>query len=248
MYDLRVSVVEIRGFCDLPMKVGDYFEVSGGRVYLPPSGYICMWALAALLPMLPAKQRNIVEENDWIPTTRQMSCPDPNGMVIFQIEQLEETAPLAAGTGDAERSIMQALVEPPGEGGVPPRMLVREGACDACGLCVDACAVEGQPRIFPRSPGENPGICRQCGNAPCIRACPEEALHRDPRTRAVLLDEACCTGCMACLRACPFGAVGWHPENNSPLICDLCGGDPRCVAVCPRDVLALGRASEGQAR
>ncbi len=244
MYDLRVTVVEIRGFCDLPMKVGDYFEVAGGRVYLPPSGYICMWALASLLPMLPAKQRNIVEENDWIPTTRQMSCPDPNGRVIFQIEQLEGSAPLAKGVEASEFPLPGEADQSPDEGAPPPRMLVRQGACDACGLCADACAMGGQPRIFPRSPGEDPGVCRQCGNAPCVRACPVDALHRDPRTRAVLLDDARCTGCMACVQACPFNAVGWHPRENAPLICDLCEGDPRCVPVCPRDVIAMGRASE----
>ena len=26
MYDLRVVVEEVKGFCDMPMKVGDYFE------------------------------------------------------------------------------------------------------------------------------------------------------------------------------------------------------------------------------
>ena len=36
MYDLRIVVEEIKGFCDLPMEVGDYFEVHAGRIIVPP--------------------------------------------------------------------------------------------------------------------------------------------------------------------------------------------------------------------
>ncbi len=242
MYDLRVSVAEIRGFCDLPMKVGDYFEVSGGRIYLPPSGYICMWALAALLPMLPAKQREIDEENDWIPTTEHMSCPDPNGMVIYRIERLPGVAPLRTGeTGEPIRP-----AKGPSPGTLPNRrMLVRGEDCDACGECARACAeIHEVPRIFPRAAGEDPGLCRQCGNAPCVRACPQGALVRDPDTGAVLLREELCSGCFACLDACPFGAIGRHPDYPLPAICDLCGGEPVCIDVCPNEAIYFGRASE----
>ncbi len=242
MYDLRVSVAEVRGFCDLPMKVGDYFEVSGGRIYLPPSGYICMWALAALLPMLPAKQREIKEENDWIPTTEHMSCPDPNGMVIYRSERLPGVAPLRLDPTSEPLHAAQGSTTPT----LPPRrMLVRGEDCDACGECVRKCAeIHEVSRIFPRSPGEAPGICRQCGNAPCVRACPRGALVRDPDTGAVLLREDLCSSCSACADACPFGAIGWHPRTGLPVICDLCGGEPACVSACPNEAIRFGRAFE----
>ncbi len=238
MYDLRVSVVEVRGFCDLPMRIGDYFEVSGGRIYVPPSGYICMWALNSIMPMLPAKQRRIQEENDWIPHTEHMSCPDPNGMVIFRVERLPGIAPLRAGSSGAVDS--PSPVEPTT---LPPaRMLVRGADCDSCGACavecIEAC---GTARIEPAGVGVDPRVCRQCGNAPCVAACPEGALGRDVSTGAVTWDGDLCKRCWTCSSACPFEAVLGEECGDSPRICDLCGGEPRCVEVCPRGVLSFGR-------
>jgi hypothetical protein len=36
-----------------------------------------MYALAALLPLLPAKQRP-TSPNDWMSTDAEIACPDPN--------------------------------------------------------------------------------------------------------------------------------------------------------------------------
>ena len=89
MYDLRIVVDEVKGFCDMPMKVGDFFEVRGGRIIVPPGQHICMWALQSLMPFFPVKQRASKEENDWIPYTKRISCPDPNGMVIYRIDRIK---------------------------------------------------------------------------------------------------------------------------------------------------------------
>ncbi len=43
-----------------------------------------MYALAALLPLLPAKQR-VTEENDWMTTDCDIACPDPNCGARFRI-------------------------------------------------------------------------------------------------------------------------------------------------------------------
>lgn len=83
MQDLKVVVKEIKGICDI-MKVGDHFIVSGGKLSIP-GDHFCYWALNSILPLLPAKQRNIVEPDDWIPRTWEVECPDPNGQVILQI-------------------------------------------------------------------------------------------------------------------------------------------------------------------
>jgi uncharacterized repeat protein (TIGR04076 family) len=43
-----------------------------------------MYALAALLPLLPAKQRN-TSPNDWMTTDADIACPDPNCGARFRI-------------------------------------------------------------------------------------------------------------------------------------------------------------------
>lgn len=86
MKDLKISVHTIKGNCNLPMEKGDYFLLQGGKVFIPPGKHFCLYALQSVLPLLPAKQRNIVEEDDWLPNTKFVSCPDPAGGVILKIE------------------------------------------------------------------------------------------------------------------------------------------------------------------
>jgi len=77
-----------------------------------------------------------------------------------------------------------------------------------------------------------PQVCRFCGKAACLAACPMGALYREGARGAVLLRPEVCNGCGACVAACPFGMATLHPETARALICDLCGGDPACVKRC----------------
>jgi carbon-monoxide dehydrogenase iron sulfur subunit len=79
---------------------------------------------------------------------------------------------------------------------------------------------------------DEPHVCRLCGHAPCVEACPTGALYRDDATGAVLLSAERCSGCSACVDACPFGVATLHPATGLALICDLCSGDPACVKRC----------------
>jgi len=90
MYDLKVSVHKVKGHCNMPMKKGDYFILQGGKIMIPEGKYFCMWALQSIMPLLPAKQRNSNDPDDWLPTTHFVSCPDPKGIVIMRIERLHE--------------------------------------------------------------------------------------------------------------------------------------------------------------
>jgi len=231
LYDLKIVVESIEGFCDLPMEIGDYFIVSGGKIEIPDGKHICLWALQSLMPVLPAKQRELNEENDWIPHTKRFRCPDPNGGVVFRIDRLDPK------TGKALKEEME----------IPPRIQVNPDACTGCRACETVCAfVHTQSFNAERSrikiakneiKGEDiPYICRQCGDAPCIKACPVEALRRSPKTNAVLVDEDKCIGCNKCAEACPFDAISFD-GNNVALICDLCDGEVECVQRCPTDAL-----------
>jgi len=57
-------------------QAGDYFELSGENLRFPDGQTFPLYALAALLPLLPAKQRE-THPNDWMTTDMVVACPDP---------------------------------------------------------------------------------------------------------------------------------------------------------------------------
>lgn len=88
LFNLRVSVVEIRGKSVCGLSVGDYFEVrDSSRVVIPEGKHFCLYALAAVLPLLPAKQR-AMDPNDWLASESLVACPDPEEQLIMKIERL----------------------------------------------------------------------------------------------------------------------------------------------------------------
>ena len=88
LYDLRVVVEEINGRSVCGMAVGDYFEVSeSSKLRIPEGKHFCIFALNAILPLLPAKQRQL-DANDWLETDTLVACPDPEEQVIMRIERI----------------------------------------------------------------------------------------------------------------------------------------------------------------
>ena len=88
LYDLRVEVVADEGakiYCGA--NVGDYFELHGEMLHLPPGQGFSIYSLAALLPLLPAKQRT-TDPNDWMSTDGEVACPDPNCPTRFRITRI----------------------------------------------------------------------------------------------------------------------------------------------------------------
>ena len=89
LYRLRVEVAECRGEMVCNHELGDYFELSGENLSLPPGQSFPIYPLAALLPLLPAKQRK-TDDNDWMTTDTDIACPDPNCGAIFRITRTAE--------------------------------------------------------------------------------------------------------------------------------------------------------------
>ena len=89
LYDLRVEVVGRRGKFVCNHHVGDYFELSGENLSLPPGQTFPIYPLAALLPLLPAKQRE-THRNDWMTTDSEIACPDPHCGAVFRISRLRK--------------------------------------------------------------------------------------------------------------------------------------------------------------
>lgn len=88
LYDLHVEVVAPPGAkIQCNAKLGDYFELRGEMLHLPPGQGFSIYSLAALLPLLPAKQR-ATHPNDWMSTDTDVACPDPHCPTRFRITRL----------------------------------------------------------------------------------------------------------------------------------------------------------------
>ena len=84
LWDLRVDVVGDATDMVCSHHVGDYFEVRGENVSFPTGRPFSMYALAAILPLLPAKQR-MTHRCDWMTTDADIACPDPHCGARFRI-------------------------------------------------------------------------------------------------------------------------------------------------------------------
>ena len=48
----------------------------------------------------------------------------------------------------------------------------------------------------------------------------------------LVVDEEKCTNCGDCYDVCPYGVIHEHPEREVAFKCDLCDGEPQCIAFC----------------
>jgi uncharacterized repeat protein (TIGR04076 family) len=90
IYDLRVTVERIEGRSVCGMEVGDSFELTeSSRVRIPEGRHFCIYALQSVLPLLPAKQRRLPDE-DWLERDTLVCCPDPEERLVMRIERIGE--------------------------------------------------------------------------------------------------------------------------------------------------------------
>jgi uncharacterized repeat protein (TIGR04076 family) len=92
LYDLRVTVERIDGRSVCGLEVGDFFEVTeSSRVRIPAGKHFCLYAIQAVLPLLPAKMRRLPDE-DWLEQDSLVCCPDPEERVVMRIERIGRRA------------------------------------------------------------------------------------------------------------------------------------------------------------
>lgn len=87
LYDLEISVIgdPIDFVCS--HKPGHAFDVVGENlVFGDRNNKFSQFALAALMPLLPAKQR-VTHKNDWMTTDALIDCPDPYCKAQFEIRR-----------------------------------------------------------------------------------------------------------------------------------------------------------------
>jgi len=118
-------------------------------------------------------------------------------------------------------------------------MVIDLHKCVGCGSCGIACKSENNvdKDIFwahhlIRTSGKFPNVryqyvptlCNHCNDAPCVKACPTMAMHKDDK-RLTLHNPDKCIGCKSCMLACPYGVISFNKEepharyrDNVPLI------------------------------
>ena len=128
------------------------------------------------------------------------------------------------------------------------RILFDPKQCSLCGICETACSLSkgGSPdaersRIRIETAGEErplrAAVCRHCEEPACVTACMRGIIAKDETSGQAFRKWEDCFRCAACTVYCPVGAIVEDPSLHAFVSCDLCGGDPLCVQVCPNGAL-----------
>ncbi|MFX1277885.1 MAG: 4Fe-4S dicluster domain-containing protein [Promethearchaeota archaeon] len=132
--------------------------------------------------------------------------------------------------------------------------------CTGCYTCSVACkdwynidaGPENWMRVIAIEKGKFPDLtlsylalaCNHCGDPPCIKACPVNAIIKRTDDGIVVVDQDRCLGkaeCGSkCLKVCPWDAPQFSSDENSKMRkCNLCierleqGKQTICVDACP---------------
>ena len=132
--------------------------------------------------------------------------------------------------------------------------------CFGCHGCEVSCKSENDVPLghfirqtFYKDVGEYPQVarmflpvsCQHCEDAPCIKACPCGALHKESGGTVAVNYEVCC-GHGSCVEVCPYGAIYLDPVAKQAVKCHNCyhrtevGMEPACVPTCPSEALYFG--------
>jgi len=85
-------------------------------------------------------------------------------------------------------------------------------------------------------------ICRACDEAPCVKACPKDALEKQ-KDGILKRYNARCISCKSCQLACPFGTIVPEIVPYLSSRCDFCvdradsSDPPVCVKTCPENAI-----------
>ena len=132
-------------------------------------------------------------------------------------------------------------------------LLMDAQACTGCMQCEMACSYQTEGKFNPIKSRIKvfefkeqhlfvPYTCTQCAEAWCMQVCPVDAITVEASTGAKIVSDDVCVGCKVCTIACLFCTINYNPVLGKVLKCDLCGGDPACVKMCPTTALSFVEA------
>ena len=140
--------------------------------------------------------------------------------------------------------------------------------CFGCHGCEVSCKAENDVPLgnfirqtFYKDIGEYPKVarmflpmaCQHCEDAPCIKACPCGALHKESGGTVVVDYNTCC-GHATCVDVCPYGAIYMDPVAQQAVKCHNCyhrteqGMEPACVPTCPSEALYFGDLNDPESK
>ena len=140
--------------------------------------------------------------------------------------------------------------------------------CFGCHGCEVSCKAENDVPLgnfirqtFYKDVGEYPKVarmflpmaCQHCEDAPCIKACPCGALHKETGGTVAIDYEICC-GHGTCVEVCPYGAIYMDPVAKQAVKCHNCyhrtenGMEPACVPTCPSEALYFGDLNDPESK
>ena len=94
--------------------------------------------------------------------------------------------------------------------------------------------------------------CGHCEDPVCIKACPNNAIFKEEKYGAVLVDDTKCKGARQCAVVCPYGAPKFASDapGSKMTKCTMCidrleeGQIPICVSSCPLRAFDFGPLEE----
>lgn len=143
-----------------------------------------------------------------------------------------------------------------------PHVMISKKKCTGCHMCELACSANHEggyrpsvARLFsecnPTTAVIKGHTCLQTNCAKCQEACPTGAIVTKRITVTpkgffeskekvgdsmegfvLVVDEDKCNNCGDCYEACPYDVIHEHPDRKVAFKCDLCGGEPQCIAFC----------------
>jgi len=109
-------------------------------------------------------------------------------------------------------------------------MVIDLQRCTGCGGCLISCKSENNVQTgvtfakkivktvgtFPNVRFEFiPTLCNQCENAPCARACPTGAMHKDKKIGGITMHTPeKCIGCKTCMAVCPYNVISRNTKDT----------------------------------
>ncbi|MBA1335604.1 MAG: hypothetical protein HPY66_1229 [Firmicutes bacterium] len=126
------------------------------------------------------------------------------------------------------------------------KLIFHSEKCSGCGLCSLACSEkrigaysnkQGFIHVYsqPDKLAYNLEACFLCEEHKCVEICSTDALIIE-RDRVKFI-ESNCVHCGLCVSECPYNIMVF--KGDEPEMCDLCGGNPECVKVCPWNALEI---------